>query len=54
LKNNTAPFIVANLPTPAAEVSGGFTFGLDLDDRSHHVCEGIAIGVKVLFSGTFS
>lgn len=32
-----APSVVSTL-TPAAVVSGGFTLGLDLGDRAHHVC----------------
>ena len=34
-QNNT-PSVVSNSPTPV--VPGGFTLGLDLGDRSHHVC----------------
>src|SRR5487761_2732948 len=34
-----APSVVSNLtPTPGTVVPGGFTLGLDLGDRSHHVC----------------
>ena len=29
---------VVSTSTPAAVVSGGFTLGLDLGDRAHHVC----------------
>jgi transposase len=32
------PSVVCNTPTPAAVVASGFTLGLDLGDRSHHVC----------------
>jgi transposase len=34
---NTAPSVVPT-PTPAPVVASGFTLGLDLGDRSHHVC----------------
>ena len=35
----TAPSVVSNLtPTPATVVPGGWTLGLDLGDRAHHVC----------------
>jgi transposase len=30
--------VATNLPTPATIVPGGFTPGLDLGDRAHHVC----------------
>src|ERR1017187_7940116 len=35
MKNKTAPTVVST--SPAAVVSG-FTLGLDLGDRAHHVC----------------
>jgi transposase len=37
MKTNTTPSVVPTT-TPAAVVSGGFTLGLDLGDRHHHVC----------------
>ncbi len=37
-KTNTTPSVVATSPPPAPVVPGGFTLGLDLGDRSHHVC----------------
>ena len=33
----TTPSVVPTL-TPAPVTAGGFTLGLDLGDRSHHVC----------------
>src|SRR5208283_555822 len=38
MKTNTTTPVVSNTPTPATMVPGGFTLGLDLGDRSHHVC----------------
>jgi hypothetical protein len=38
MKTNTPPAVVATVPTPATVVPGGFTLGLDLGDRRHHVC----------------
>ena len=38
MKNNTTPSVVSIIPTPATIVPGGFTLGLDLGDRGHHVC----------------
>src|ERR1041385_1902690 len=38
MKNKTAPSVVSLSPTPARMVAGGFTLGLDLGDRQHHVC----------------
>ena len=35
MKNKTAPTVV---PTSSAALVSGFTLGLDLGDRSHHVC----------------
>jgi hypothetical protein len=36
---NTTPSVVSTPTlTPAAIVPGGFTLGLELGDRSHHVC----------------
>jgi transposase len=35
---NATLSVVSNPPTPATMISGGFTLGLDLGDRSHHVC----------------
>src|ERR1700729_4085480 len=32
------PSVVSNTPKPTAVVASGFTLGLDLGDRSHHVC----------------
>src|ERR1035437_1469503 len=37
MKTKTTPSVVPTL-TPATIVPGGFTLGLDLGDRSHHVC----------------
>ena len=34
---NLTPSVVPS-PTPAPIATGGFTLGLDLGDRSHHVC----------------
>ena len=36
-KTNTTPSVVSTI-TPAPVVPGGFSLGLDLGDRSHHVC----------------
>jgi len=38
MKNNNTASVVTNSSTPAATVPGGFTLGLDLGDRCHHVC----------------
>jgi len=38
MKTNTTPAVVSTAPTPATVVPGGFTLGLDLGDRRHHVC----------------
>jgi transposase len=38
MKTNTTRFVVPTIPTPATLVPGGFTLGLDLGDRCHHVC----------------
>src|ERR1039457_3821021 len=38
MKNNNTPSVVSNSPSPATIVPCGFTLGLDLGDRSHHVC----------------
>jgi len=35
MKTNTTPSVV---PTSSAAVGSGFTLGLDLGDRQHHVC----------------
>jgi hypothetical protein len=37
MQTNTTVSIVLTNP-PASVVTGGFTLGLDLGDRSHHVC----------------
>ena len=37
-KNITASVVSTTTPTPATMVPGGFTLGLDLGDRLHHVC----------------
>jgi transposase len=37
MKTNTTPSVVSTI-TPTTVVPGGFTLGLDLGDRSHHVC----------------
>src|ERR1035437_9137597 len=37
MKTKTTPSVVPT-PTPALVIPGGFTLGLDLGDRSHHVC----------------
>src|SRR5450759_5828416 len=37
-KNITPPVVSTTTPTPATLVPGGFTLGLDLGDRQHHVC----------------
>jgi len=34
-KNSSTPSVV---PTSSAAVGSGFTLGLDLGDRQHHVC----------------
>ena len=49
---NTTPPVVPTL-TPATIVPGGFTLGLDVGDRSHHVCDRIAIGMKASDGDTF-
>ncbi len=38
MKNNTTPSVVSTSPTPVPVVPCGFTLGLDLGDRGHHVC----------------
>jgi transposase len=38
MKTNTTTPEVPTTPTPATIATGGFTLGLDLGDRSHHVC----------------
>jgi transposase len=38
MKTNTTPSVVSNSLTPATVIPGGFTLGLDLGDRQHHVC----------------
>ena len=38
MKTKPAPSVVPTSSTPAAVVPSGFTLGLDLGDRSHHVC----------------
>lgn len=38
MKNNSTPAVVSTTTTPATVVPGGFTLGLDLGDRRHHVC----------------
>ena len=45
MKTNTTSPIVPN-PTPATIATGGFTLGLDLGDRSHHVCVLDAAGMR--------
>ena len=38
MKTKNLTPVVSNPPTPATIIPGGFTLGLDLGDRSHHVC----------------
>lgn len=38
MKTNPTPAVVSTAVTPATLVPGGFTLGLDLGDRRHHVC----------------
>lgn len=38
MKTNNTPSVVSTTSTPATVVPGGFTLGLDLGDRRHHVC----------------
>jgi transposase len=38
MKNNTTGSVETNSTTPAMIAPGGFTLGLDLGDRAHHVC----------------
>ena len=47
MKTNTPPAVVATAPKPAAVVARGFTLGLDLGDRRHHVCVLDAAGQRV-------
>ena len=35
---NTTASVVTNSPPPSPVIPGGYTLGLDLGDRSHHVC----------------
>jgi len=42
MKTKTTPFVVPT--SPATVTPGGFTLGLDLGDRSHHVCAMDATG----------
>jgi len=41
MKTKTAPSVV---PNPKPVVTNGFTLGLDLGDRQHHVCVLAAAG----------
>jgi len=50
MKTNTTSPVVPT-PKPATIVSGGFTLGLDLGDRSHHVCVLDATG-QIVREGT--
>jgi len=51
MKTKTTPSVVTNSPTPATIVVGGFTLGLDLGDRGHHVCVLNATGQMVREGG---
>jgi transposase len=51
MKNNTVPSVVST--TPAAIGACGFTLGLDLGDRSHHVCVLDATG-QIICEGALS
>ena len=53
MKNNNTPSVVSNSPTPATIVPSGFTLGLDLGDRSHHVCVMDATG-QIIREGALS
>jgi len=53
MKNNNTPSVVSNSPTPATIVPSGFTLGLDLGDRSHHVCVMDATG-QIVREGALS
>src|ERR1017187_8166395 len=53
MKNNNTPSVVSNSPTPDTIVPSGFTLGLDLGDRSHHVCVMDATG-QIIREGALS
>jgi hypothetical protein len=38
MKKHTTPSVVPTVTTPAGVVRSGYAVGLDLGDRSHHVC----------------